>query len=312
MTLLYFDPFCFEHETGQHPESAERVRRASERLDDSGLVERCHRPSWSPASIEQIQRVHPIAYLNQLENQTASGGGRIEADTVVSRHSLKVATQCAGAVVDAVNRVIGEEENTAFCLIRPPGHHALVDAPMGFCLLNHVAIAARHALQAHGLHRVMVVDWDVHHGNGTQDIFWEDPAVGFFSMHRFPFYPGSGEASEVGSGAGLGTTQNLPMHYGSSRELQLSAFEKSLERFAEKIKPELVLVSAGFDAHRLDPVGDMGLESEDFVSLTQIVLDIANVHAGGRVVSLLEGGYHPDALAESAALHLQTLLDARS
>ena len=308
MTLLYFDPFCFEHETGSHPESAGRVRRASERLQQSGLTQRCQRPQWSPATLKQIQRVHPIAYLNQLEDQIASGGGRIEADTVVSQNSLKVAAQGAGAAIDAVNRVMDEEENNAFCLIRPPGHHALVDAPMGFCLLNHVAIAARHALEVYGLRRVMIVDWDVHHGNGTQDIFWEDPAVGFFSMHRFPFYPGSGEASEVGAGAGLGTTQNLPVHYGSSRELQLSAFRKSLERFSEKIKPELVLISAGFDAHRLDPVGDMGLESEDFVTLTQDVLDIAKVHAGGRVVSLLEGGYHPDALAESAALHLETLL----
>ncbi len=310
MTLLYFDPFCFEHQTGNHPENAQRVRRAMETLQENGLAKHCTRKVWVPASAEQIRLVHPNRYVENLEAEVVKGGGRIEADTVVSPKSVDVARITAGAALDAVEQVVRGQDCNAFCLMRPPGHHALVDAPMGFCLFNHAAIAAKYAIDGLGLNRVMVVDWDVHHGNGTQDIFWTDPAVGFFSMHRFPFYPGSGEASEVGSGDGLGTTVNLPIQLGTSRELQRKAFRLSLEKFALKIRPELIIISAGFDGHHLDPVGALGLESEDYVEFTKIVLDIASVHAAGRVVSLLEGGYNPDALAESVSYHLQTLLDA--
>ena len=310
MTLLYFDPLCLEHDTGDHPENATRVRRTIERIEHSGLADRCTRRSWVSATKEQLQRVHPEAYLKSLGDQIAAGGGRIESDTVVSSRSLDAASLTAGAVVDAVTQVFSGDHQNAFCLMRPPGHHALTDGPMGFCLLNHAAIAARHALEQFELRRVMIIDWDVHHGNGTQDIFWEDESVGFFSMHRFPFYPGSGEASEVGAAKGLGTTLNLPIHYGTSRQRQLEAFRGSVERFAERLKPELLIVSAGFDSHRLDPIGSLDLESEDFVELTEIVLEIAKVHAGGRVVSLLEGGYNPDALSESVGLHLETLLEA--
>lgn len=310
MTLLYFDPFCFRHETGEHPECAKRVRCAADHLDASGLAQLCERPSWMPATMPQIQRVHPESYLGHLRGQCEGEAGRIEADTVVSAQSMEVALLAAGAAIDAVTKVTQGEQKNGFCLMRPPGHHALVDAPMGFCLLNHAAIAAKHAIDHGGLDRVLIVDWDVHHGNGTQDIFWKDGSVGFLSMHRFPFYPGSGEASEVGEGDGLGSTVNVPIHHGTSRRLQLDAFRHSVERFADKVRPQLVIISAGFDGHRLDPVGSLGLESEDFIDFTKIVLGVAEVHAAGRVVSLLEGGYHPEALAESAGYHLRTLLDA--
>ena len=310
MTLLYFDPICFQHDTGEHPENAARVKCAADYLEKSGLAEKCERPSWKPATPQQVQRVHSNSYLSELREQCASQAGKIEADTVVSKDSMKVALLTAGAAVDAVSRVTSGEQTNAFCLMRPPGHHALVNAPMGFCLFNHAAIAARHAIEHCEMDRILIVDWDVHHGNGTQDIFWEDASVGFLSMHRFPFYPGSGEAGEVGVGAGLGATVNVPIHHGTSRQIQLDSFRKSVERFADKIKPSLIIISAGFDSHRLDPVGSLGLESEDFVDLTKIVLDVANVHSQRRVVSLLEGGYHPQALAESSSLHLRTLLEA--
>jgi acetoin utilization deacetylase AcuC-like enzyme len=179
---------------------------------------------------------------------------------------------------------------------------------MGFCLFNNVATGARLAIDEFELQRVLIVDWDVHHGNGTQAIFWKDSQVGFFSAHRYPFYPGTGASDETGAGEGLGTTYNLPIKFGISREDYVAGVGAQLERFADKIKPQLIIISAGFDSHRSDPIGSLGLESEDFVPLTQLVLDIANTHAEGRVVSVLEGGYNPSALTECVAVHLEELL----
>ncbi len=178
---------------------------------------------------------------------------------------------------------------------------------MGFCLLGNVAIAARTAVQRLGLNRVLIVDWDVHHGNGTQAMFWKDPQVGFFSIHRWPFYPGTGDANETGAGDGLGTIANVPLEYGVSRKTFLETFTSKLQSFADRIKPQLVLISAGFDAHHADPIGSLGLETEDFATLTDVVTGIADQFCGGRVVSVLEGGYNPDALAESVEAHLGRL-----
>jgi len=179
---------------------------------------------------------------------------------------------------------------------------------MGFCLFNNVAVGARMAIREFGLDRVMIVDWDVHHGNGTQDAFWEEGQVGFFSIHRWPFYPGTGAKDETGSGRGLGATLNVPIEFGVSRPDYLAAFRSALESIAERIRPQLVLISAGFDSHRADPIGSLGLETEDFEPLTRAVLDVANVHAGGRVVSMLEGGYDTSALAGCVEVHLRELL----
>jgi acetoin utilization deacetylase AcuC-like enzyme len=191
--------------------------------------------------------------------------------------------------------------------MRPPGHHALPDAAMGFCLLANVAIAARVATDEFGLDRVLIVDWDVHHGNGTQQIFWEDPRVGYFSIHRFPFYPGSGDADETGSGVGLGTTCNVPVRNGTPPAEFLARFRTQLESFADRMRPQLILISAGFDAHRDDPVGSLDLETEDFLPLSEIVMEIARTHADGRVVSLLEGGYNTSALCGCVATHVEAL-----
>jgi acetoin utilization deacetylase AcuC-like enzyme len=230
-------------------------------------------------------------------------------DTVVSPTSYEVALMAAGAVCDAVERLVRGEESNALCLVRPPGHHALVNRAMGFCLFNNVAVAALTAVEELGLDRVLIADWDIHHGNGTQATFWEEPRVGFLSIHRWPFYPGTGDADETGGGAGKGTTVNLPVEFGISRQDYLKLFADSLEQFADRMKPQLILVSAGFDTHRLDPVGNLGLETEDFGVLTRTVLDIADAHAGGRVVSVLEGGYDPEIMADCIEVHLREMVE---
>lgn len=312
MTLLYYDPCFLRHETGAHPERADRLRRIAERLARSGLDRKCRRPEWGPAGRQALARVHWPRYIDEVWALAKSGGGELDADTVVSPASYEVALEAAGAVCDAVRRVVQGEDATALCLVRPPGHHALAGRAMGFCLFNNVAVAARLAIEELGLERVLIVDWDVHHGNGTQAAFWEEPRVGFLSIHRWPFYPGTGLEDETGAGPGLGYTVNLPVAYGTPRADYLARFTHALDRFADRIKPQLVLVSAGFDPHRLDPVGDLGLETEDFATLTSRVLDVAEVHAAGRLVSVLEGGYDLEATAEGVEAHLAEMLRRNS
>lgn len=309
MTLLYYDEIFLKHLTGAHPERPERLTRTWKKLEESGIVGKCRRPPCVAATDKQLQRVHPAEYVKRVQAFCAGGGGRIETDTVCSDDSFKAAQMAAGSACDAVGRVMKGEDKTAFCLMRPPGHHALVDKPMGFCLFSTIATAAKEAIAVHGLKNVLIVDFDVHHGNGTQDIFWDDGTVSFFSIHRFPFYPGSGEKSETGSGKGLGAIRNAPISYGTERKDYHLQFKKNLESMADKWKPELILVSAGFDAHRLDPIGSLQLETEDYATLTKALLEVAEIHAQGRIVSLLEGGYNVDMLADSVALHIETMLD---
>lgn len=309
MTLLYRDDHFLLHRTCAHPECPQRLQSIHARLDQSGLIDRCTLPSVPSASDDDILRVHPQHHLNSIRQFATEGGGRIEVDTIMSPESADVAILAAGAAVDAVSRVINGQDSTALCLVRPPGHHALRDGPMGFCLFGNAAIAARTAVQRLGVDRVLIVDWDVHHGNGTQDIFYDDEQVGFFSAHRFPFYPGTGRRSETGGGAGLGSTFNLPLKFGISRRDYLTAFESMLSCAADSMKPDLIIVSAGFDAHADDPVGSLGLETEDFQSLTELVMQVASTHCNGRLVSILEGGYNVDRLADCVELHLKTLLN---
>jgi acetoin utilization deacetylase AcuC-like enzyme len=314
MTLLYTDPIFLKHETGRHPENPGRLKAITVRLDDSGLAKRCRRGTFQPLDTRDLLRIHTAALVNQVQQVAAAGGGYLDPDTVVSPQSAEVALSAAGACVAAVDAILGGEDRTALCLVRPPGHHATKDRSMGFCLFNNIALAARHALDRHGLSRILIVDWDVHHGNGTQDIFYDDPQVFFYSIHRYGngFYPGTGAAEETGVGPGLGTTLNLPVPYGTSRKDYRALFAGALEKAADRSKPELVLVSAGFDAHRQDPIGSLGLETEDFAWLTEQVLQVARAHAGGRLVSCLEGGYNLEALAASVQVHLEGLLSATS
>jgi acetoin utilization deacetylase AcuC-like enzyme len=310
MALLYTDPLFLQHETGRHPETADRLRAITGRLEKAGLPAMCTPGSFTPLSEDEVRAVHAPEVVELVKQAAEQGGGYIEADTVVSPASFRVGLAAAGAACAAVDAVFAGPERVALCLVRPPGHHATPTRSMGFCLFNNVALAARRAIARHGVRRVLVVDWDVHHGNGTQDIFYEDPRVMFFSIHRFGhgFYPGTGAADETGSGAGLGTTLNAAVRYGTPRPEYHAAFRSCLEKAADRIKPELVLVSAGFDAHAADPIGSLDLETEDFLTLTRQVLDVARAHAGGRLVSCLEGGYNLTALAECVQAHLEELL----
>ncbi|MDX1968147.1 MAG: histone deacetylase [Planctomycetaceae bacterium] len=308
MTVLYHDPLFQQHLTGNHPESPARLQAITRKLEQSRLVERCEPGKLRVAAIDELMRLHDQDYVSSVAEYASAGGGRIEADTVVSPQSYDVARNAAGAALAAVDDVLTGRAQTALCLIRPPGHHALPRSAMGFCLFNSVALAAEQALRVHDLERVLIVDWDVHHGNGTQDVFYERDDVYFFSAHRSPFYPGTGGADETGTGKGLGATFNLPLKFGTPRDEYLTRFERMLTDAATRCRPQLVLLSAGFDAHRDDPIGSLGLETEDYVRLTQSVQAVARDYCSGRIVSLLEGGYNVSALADCVAVHLTELL----
>lgn len=307
--LLYSSDEFEKHDTGQHPECIARIHNVNRMLEDRGWNASCHRPKWDAASVETFQLNHTPEYIEQLRDWCSKDAGRIEADTIVSTGTWPAATIGAGAVCDAVERIVRGEDNVAFCAIRPPGHHALSDAPTGFCVINNVAVAARRA-QSLGLEKVLIVDWDVHHGNGTQASFWTDPNVGFLSIHRFPFYPGTGKEEERGEGAGTGFTVNLPVAADTPAKEFLDRMIDATERFADQLKPQLILLSAGFDAHVADPVGGLTLESEHYEQAGKWIADLARRHCQGRLVSMLEGGYHLKHMPESLDAHLRGLATA--
>jgi acetoin utilization deacetylase AcuC-like enzyme len=314
MTILISDNRFLLHDTGMHVETADRLRAITSRLQKAGLIERCTPLPFKPIEESAIERVHAPGVSQELNRLASVGGGLADPDTVVSVKSPAVAKLAAGAACAAVDAVLSGADLTALCLIRPPGHHATPDQSMGFCLFNKIALAARHALDRHQLNRILIVDWDVHHGNGTQDVFYADPQVMFLSVHRYGngFYPGTGAAGETGTGPGLGFTRNVALKSSTARDGFFEAFSNAVEQSADKIRPELVLLSAGFDAHRLDPIGSLGLETEDYARMTAKVLQVARTHAAGRLVSCLEGGYHLGALAESVGIHLEGLLQAKA
>jgi acetoin utilization deacetylase AcuC-like enzyme len=291
----------------RHPERPERLATVLRQLDRNGQARSNPAGTVRPATDEELSRVHSPGYLAALGAMEVQGPGLVEPDTWLGPGSLLAARLAAGAAIEAVSEVVAGPDRRALCLVRPPGHHARPDEPMGFCFFNSIAVAAADAVTRHELGRVLIVDWDVHHGNGTQEIFEADPRVGFLSIHRYPFYPGTGAADETGTGPGLGTTRNVPLPFGTSRASYRAAFRNALEAMADRMRPELVLVSAGFDAHAEDPIGSLGLEIEDFELLTRDVLDVADVHAEGRIVSVLEGGYNLSILAGCIEAHLRVL-----
>jgi acetoin utilization deacetylase AcuC-like enzyme len=308
MVTLYTDERMLKHvPPPRHPERPERLQAILRQLDRTGLRSRFPAGAVRPATREELLRVHSAPYLDQVARFEDKGGGLIEADTWVSPGSNQAALLAAGSVVEAVNAAVTGGDPKALCLVRPPGHHARPEEPMGFCLYASISVGAADAVARLGIERVLIVDFDVHHGNGTQEIFYESPNVAFFSIHRYPFYPGSGAKNETGTGRGLGMTKNVPLPFGTLRHDFLAAFETILGAFADKHPPQLVLVSAGFDAHAEDPIGSLGLEIEDFEAMTKYVLSIADTHASGRVVSVLEGGYNVPILAGCVEAHLNTL-----
>jgi len=305
---LYTDRRMIEHRVPKgHPERPERLETILRHLDRTGYTASCPSGMVREATAEELRRVHPAAYLEELEVAERRGGGAIEADTWMSEGSLLAARLAAGAGIEAVADVLGGPSRRALCLVRPPGHHALPSHAMGFCLFSNIAVAAQEAIARHDVNRLLIVDFDVHHGNGTQEIFYESPKVGFLSIHRHPFYPGTGLKSETGAGEGLGRVKNIPLPHGTPRTEYHAAFRAGLHALADRIKPELVLISAGFDAHAEDPVGDLGLDMEDFEILTREVVAVAETHAQGRIVSLLEGGYNVPILAGCTVVHLKAL-----
>lgn len=299
-----------EHLTGaDHPERPDRVRAIEDRLRADGLLDRARRIEPRPATDEEILRCHTADYLRIVQADVAAGRDRLSTgDTPLSPQSLAVARLAAGGLIAAVDAVWAGDVRNAFAVVRPPGHHATPGKGMGFCLFDNVAVAARHAQARHGARRVLIADWDVHHGNGTQDIFDADGDVLFFDTHQHPLYPGTGRADETGRGPGAGLTINCPFPAGAGRGEIVAAFRERLVPAAEAFGPDLVLVSAGFDSRIGDPLGGFRLTDDDFAELTGIVMDIAARHCGGRLVTTLEGGYALDGLASAAASHVRALM----
>jgi acetoin utilization deacetylase AcuC-like enzyme len=310
MTALLADPLCKEHETGVgHPETPKRFDAAMEGLKNAELLEKLVRIEPMKPGRQDFALVHTQEYLALAEGEIHSGEDQLSTgDTVVCPDTWDAATRAAGCALAAVDAVMAGKVTNAFCLVRPPGHHATPSRGMGFCVLNNVALAARHAQRRHGIERVLIVDWDVHHGNGTQDVFYDDGTVFFFSTHQSPWYPGTGAASETGSGAGKGTTLNCPLPAGTGRAEIFAAFEKKLVPAMEDFRPQFVLISAGFDSRLGDPLGQFRLSDEDFADLTKLVMGIAAKEAKGRVVSVLEGGYNLAGLSSAVGAHVGALL----
>jgi len=309
--VLVSDPAYQKHDTGfGHPEQPARTKAVMKALETADLTDRFRKTDPRPCDDADLLRCHGADYLASVKEDVAAGSSSLRTgDTTISAASLEIAKLAAGGLLAAVDEVMGGKAPSAFCVSRPPGHHATPDKGMGFCLFNNVAVAARYAQQKHKVGKVLIVDWDVHHGNGTQDIFYEDESVFFFSTHQSPWYPGTGAKDETGKGKGLGTILNRPFPAGSGHdEIVEGAFGDDLAKAMTKYRPELVLVSAGFDSRLGDPLGQFRLTDDDFANLTQIVLDLAEEHAGGKVVSALEGGYDLNGLGKAAAAHAKQLV----
>ncbi|HEY8010856.1 MAG TPA: histone deacetylase family protein [Rudaea sp.] len=304
-TLLVTHAACLQHLPGPgHPESPARLQAVLEALDNDrfAALDRVEAPLATRA---QLERVHETELIECIAaNAPRDGFAQIDADTVMSPASLEAALRAAGAVCAAVDALIDGKNTRAFCAVRPPGHHATHDTAMGFCLFNNVAVGAAHAL-ARGLERVAIVDFDVHHGNGTQDIFWNEPRVLYASTHQSPLYPGTGATHE----RGVGNIVNAPLPPASSSFAFREACRDIVLPAVERFQPQLVMISAGFDAHYLDPLANLNLDAEDYEWITRELVDIARKHAGGRLISSLEGGYSLTALRQSTAAHVGALLD---
>jgi acetoin utilization deacetylase AcuC-like enzyme len=306
-----YDPRYLGHEMGPgHPESPDRLRAICAQLQSSGTWSRLHQITPRRAEREWVELIHRASYVESLERRSpATGYAFLDPDTSMSPGTLDAAYLATGGALAAVDAIMNGDIDQAFCAVRPPGHHAEADRAMGFCFFNSVAIAARYIQQHYGLQRVLIVDWDVHHGNGTQHAFYDDASVLFFSTHQFPYYPGTGGAMETGEGRGKGLTINVPFSGGQGDDEYREVFQKVLVPATDAFQPEFVLISAGFDAHRDDPLASMDLTEGGYGDLTNMVASIAKNFSSGRILACLEGGYHLQALAGSVDQHLQALLD---
>ncbi len=308
-TAIIWSDRYLDHDTGSHPESPERIAAIGRALRNAGMFDNRTVLSPEPAALDSILAVHAPHVVDLVQRAAHQGGAWLDADTYVSSESYDVALLAAGAACQAVDTVITGNAPRAFAFVRPPGHHAEPDRAMGFCLFNNIAIAAEHALNAHGLERVAIVDWDVHHGNGTQAAFWRRPDVLFISLHQYPFYPGSGSSAERGAGSGEGYTLNIPLPAGSTNEVYLSRMTDTVIPALHAFAPDLLLVSAGFDAHTDDPLAMMRVTTDAFADWASLLRDAAGEICNGRMALLLEGGYNLRALGESVVTVLRALDD---
>jgi acetoin utilization deacetylase AcuC-like enzyme len=310
---LLYDPVFLEHDTGEHPESADRLRAVLARLEASGILGTLERPPVPAASREDLAAVHDPRYLDALERACARGPGSLDVDTPFVARSFEAATKAAGATVRALEATLRGEATAAMALVRPPGHHAGPAGGSGFCLLNNVAVAARAALRRMGAERVAIVDFDVHHGNGTQEVFWTDPSVLYVSTHESPAYPGTGSVDEVGEGEGRGTTANVPLPEGFGDDALLLAVDRVVAPLARRFRPDAIVVSAGYDAHWTSAPRVGGVRGSvtvrGFGEAVARLSDLAREVCGGRLALALEGGYDPEALGWCVLATLEACLE---
>lgn len=309
-TAIIADPIYRQHDPGwNHPESPERYDAVMRALQNEGLLDMALSLTPRKATEEELAWCHDPEYIAQVRHEIQSGMTQVSTgDTAISFRSYEVAQYAVGAVFRAVAAVMTGETRNAFCVVRPPGHHATPDRGMGFCIFNNIALGARFAQKEYGVKRVLIVDWDVHHGNGTQDIFYEDPSVFYYSSHQSPLYPFTGWPAEKGAGRGAGTTLNICLPAGAGREVVLGALEGELGKAMETFKPELVMISAGFDSRIDDPIGHLTLTDDDFRDMTKCMMQMAAKYAHGRLVSVLEGGYNLHGLASATCAHVRELI----
>ena len=306
---LIYDPTFLKHDTGAHPENARRLEAILHFVDgDEDLAKKLVRDVPRPATDSDITRCHTEDLITHIQSAVEHGEVSLDVDTRISGDSFDVARLAAGAALVAVDAAMAKDGGRAFSLSRPPGHHATITTAMGFCLFNNAAIAARYAQSKYGVERVLIIDWDVHHGNGTQDIFWTDRTVFYFSTHQYPYYPGTGSRDERGGGKGEGFTLNVPLSAGTPARDHRQAFADALHEIERRFPPDLIIISAGFDSRRGDPLGGLMLEDLDFSEMTKAVLRMSEKHGAGRVVGLLEGGYNLNLLGGSVLAHLKALL----
>ncbi len=291
-TALFYDPIFLEHDTGfGHPERPERLTAILAALRDHELMDLLKMPGPKPAALSDIELVHPRGYIEGVQRMAESGGGYLDMDTALSPMTYQAALKAAGASVQAVDGLFRGDFDNAFCLIRPPGHHAEPTRGMGFCIFNNIAIACRYAMREYEVERILILDWDAHHGNGVQDVFYEDPRVLYVSFHQYPHYPGSGGSGEVGRNAGAGYTVNFPFPAGAGEGSFLTAMERVVLPVAREYKPQMVGIAAGFDAHYADPLCSLRLNSMSFFKIASQLQELAQEFAGGKLMATLEGGY---------------------